>query len=299
MSLLALETDGTDWPNRHLSKMVKAAGLSWHVQDSGAGQAKALVLLHGTGASTHSWAGLLPELAKDHRVIACDLPGHAFTSRPRGGAASLETMASLVPALLAELGIAPSAVVGHSAGAAVALRAVLDGKLAPLPVIGINAALKPFPGIAGKVAPALARALFLNPFAAFLFARRAMDRAAVEKVLSSTGSRLTPEQIDFYHRLFQNAGHIDSTLGMMAKWNLPDLWRDLPRLQSPLHLIVGAHDRTVPPADARLICDLVPQSTITSLAGLGHLAHEEAPMIVADAIRAALTPSMTAQGVAA
>lgn len=290
MSLLALETDGTDWPNRQYSRMVSAASLNWHVQDTGAGPGEALVLLHGTGASTHSWAGLLPELARDFRVVACDLPGHAFTSRPRGGAASLEAMAQLVPALLKAIEITATAVIGHSAGAAVALRAVLDGQLAPVPVVGINAALKPFPGAMGKIAPVMARALFLNPFAAFLFARKAMDRSAVEKVLNGTGSRLSKGQVDWYHRLFQNAGHIDATLGMMAKWNLPDLWDDLPRLQSPLHLIVGGHDRTVPPGDARLIKARVPQTTITTLPGLGHLAHEEAPDAVATAIRQLLAP---------
>ncbi|MCU0881114.1 MAG: alpha/beta fold hydrolase [Hyphomonadaceae bacterium] len=290
MSLLALETDGTDWPNRVLSRMVHAAGLNWHVQDTGIGPGSALVLLHGTGASTHSWAGLLPILGQGSRVVACDLPGHAFTSRPRGGAASLDSMARLVPALLNALEISPAAVIGHSAGAAVALRAVLDGQLAPVPVVGINAALKPFPGAMGKIAPALARALFLNPFAAFLFARKAMDRAAVEKVLAGTGSRLTPAQIDWYHRLFQNAGHIDATLGMMAKWDLASLWEDLPRLESPLHLLVASHDRTVPPGDARQIQARVPHATITTLPGLGHLVHEEAPEVVATAIGRCLAP---------
>jgi magnesium chelatase accessory protein len=289
-SALNLERDGADWPNRSMSRMVRAGSLNWHVQDSGAGPGKALVLLHGTGASTHSWGGLLPLLAQGQRVYAMDLPGHGFTSRPRGGAASLESMAALVPALLEADGIVPSAIIGHSAGVAVALRAILNGTLAPVPVIGLNAALKPFGGAAGAIFPALARALFLNPFAAFLFARRAMDRQAVEKVMSGTGSRLSARQIDWYHQLFQNAGHIEATLGMMAKWNLKDLWHDLPRLTSPLHLIVGGHDRTVPPTDARAIQALVRHATVSTLPGLGHLAHEEAPEKVAAAIIAALEP---------
>ena len=47
-----------------------------------------LLLLHGTGAATHSWRSLAPLLAEHFRVVAPDLPGHGFTSgRPSGGLA--------------------------------------------------------------------------------------------------------------------------------------------------------------------------------------------------------------------
>ena len=56
------EHDGRDWPNRTASRFVSAAGIVWHVQVAGEGPA--LLLLHGTGAATHSWAGVLPLLAR-------------------------------------------------------------------------------------------------------------------------------------------------------------------------------------------------------------------------------------------
>ena len=45
-------TDGRDWPNHAASRFVEAAGMRWHVQVMGSGPA--LLLLHGTGAATHS-----------------------------------------------------------------------------------------------------------------------------------------------------------------------------------------------------------------------------------------------------
>ena len=66
-------TDGADWPNREASRFVEAAGLRWHVQVMGAGPV--LLLLHGTGASTHSWRDVMPKLAAIHR-------GGARSSRP-------------------------------------------------------------------------------------------------------------------------------------------------------------------------------------------------------------------------
>ena len=140
---LVWDTDGRDWPHRAASRFVQAGPLTWHVQEMGEGPA--VVLLHGTGAATHSWRHLMPLLAQDHRVIAMDLPGHGFTrGRPAGGL-TLPCMAAAVTALLDKLEVRPERLIGHSAGAAIALRMVRDGFAVP-EVVGLNAALSPFPG---------------------------------------------------------------------------------------------------------------------------------------------------------
>ena len=89
---LGWERDGSDWPNRRHSRFVDAAGLRWHVQCAGAGPS--LLLLHGTGAATHSWRDVLPRLATRFRVVAPDLPGHGFSSAPEDRGFSLPGMAA-------------------------------------------------------------------------------------------------------------------------------------------------------------------------------------------------------------
>ena len=81
---LLWERDGRQWPHREASSFTEAAGLRWHVQTMAppAPGAPTVWLLHGTGASTHSWRGLLPRLAQNFRVLAIDLPGHGFTGMP-------------------------------------------------------------------------------------------------------------------------------------------------------------------------------------------------------------------------
>ena len=66
-----------------------------------------MLLLHGTGAATHSWRGLAPLLATHFTLIAPDLPGHGFTQTPSDPGLSLPGMARLVAALLAELASRP------------------------------------------------------------------------------------------------------------------------------------------------------------------------------------------------
>ncbi len=126
---LSWASEGRDWPNRAASRFVEAGGLSWHVQEMG--QGPTLLLLHGTGASTHSWRDLLPLLARDFHVVAPDLPGHGFTEAPERDRLSLPAMARSLAALLGKLGVEPEGVVGHSAGAAIAMQMVLTGAVAP------------------------------------------------------------------------------------------------------------------------------------------------------------------------
>ena len=114
---------GKTWPNREASSFVVAGGLRWHVQQMGEGPV--LLLLHGAGAATHSWRDLAPLLARDFRVIAPDLPGHGFTDTPPAEGLSLPGMARSLTSLLQALGVKPFMAVGHSAGAALAIRLAL------------------------------------------------------------------------------------------------------------------------------------------------------------------------------
>lgn len=275
--------DGRDWPNRAHSRFVVAGGLRWHVQV--AGQGPVLLLAHGTGAATHSWRGLLPLLARDFTVVAPDLPGHGFTERPRAEGLSLPGMARGLGQLLRTLGLSPALAAGHSAGAAVIARMTLDGAIAPRALIGLNAALLPFEGIAGQIFSPIARMLAGVPAVPWFFAWRAGDRGLVERLLHDTGSKLDPQGVELYGRLVRRPGHVAAALGMMANWELRPLLRDLRGLRVPLVLVVGGHDRTVPPSDARRLKQLVPGVRILDLPALGHLAHEERPAEVAGLIR--------------
>ncbi len=266
-----------------------AGGLRWHVQTLGEGPV--LLLLHGTGAATHSWRDLAPLLARDFKVIAPDLPGHGFTDTPPGSGLSLDGMARSLEALLQTLGVEPVMAVGHSAGAALALRLALDGKIGPGGVVAINGALAPFPGSAGRLFPAMAQILFLNPFAIQAFAWRASRPGAVERLIESTGSRIDARGLDLYGRLFRTTGHVAGALGMMANWSLQPLVESLPRLKAPLTLLAAEGDRAVPAHVAADVKAVVSQAKVVRLARLGHLAHEESPEAIAELVRQAFPPS--------
>lgn len=276
------EAEGRTWPNRADSRFVETARLRWHVQIMGPDNAPVMLLLHGTGAATHSWRDLAPLLATRFRIVAPDLPGHGFTrGRPAGGLAMPE-MARAVGDLMTALGCDPAVIVGHSAGAAIAIRMALDGVASPCAIVGLGAALLPIPGLAGVLFPSLARALFVNPFAPHVFARLARTPGEAARFLArSTGSRIDAVGIACYERLFATSGHCAGAITMMADWDLPALKRDLPRLGIPLLLVHGAGDSAIPLSNARQAAAIIPSARLVSLPGLGHLAHEEKPCDVA------------------
>ena len=264
MSGLSFAREGADWPNREASRFVEAGGYRWHVQEMG--QGPVALLVHGTAGATHTWRGLAPLLAPDFRVISMDLPGHGFTTSRRPPDLSLPGMSKALVSLRAHL--------------------VAKDELQPELFVAINGAFLPFEGWAGRVFPAMAKLLRFNPFAARLFAWSA-DKTTVANMLNGMGSKLDARGVDLYARLMRSPAHCGGALGMMSSWNLRDMPADVARVACPALLIVGANDRAVSPKEAPRIARLMPQATVESLPGVGHLAHEEKPERVAGRIRAA------------
>jgi magnesium chelatase accessory protein len=275
---LSFERDGADWPNRGASQFVEAGGSRWHLQRAGAGPQ--MLMIHGTGASTHSWEALLPRLASRFSAVAPDLPGHGFTRSKRSPDLSLSGMAVSTAALVKKLDFRPRIVVGHSAGAAILARLCLDGAIAPDLFVSLNGAWLPFEGAARFLFPSIAKLLFLNPLAPRVFAWSA-DRNSVRKLLAGTGSTIDRRGLDLYTRLLSNPVHVGSALGMMANWNLIELTRELPRLRPKMLLIVGADDKAVPPETSRTVAALMTATSVEVVPHAGHLAHEEDPDAVA------------------
>ena len=283
MEPLNWQVDGPHWPLHACSRFVGAAGMRWHVQQLGAGPP--LLLVHGTGATTHSWRSLAPLLAPHFTVTAFDLPGHGFTAGTPKGGMSLDAMSAAVAQLLATLQVFPTFAVGHSAGAAILCRMALDGQAVARHIVSLNGALLPFHRLQRLLFGPVARLLAVSPLAARAVAWSARERGAVLRLLAGTGSVLDTTGVDLYWRLVRSESHVHGALRMMAQWNIETLEHELPRLPVPLTLIVGDADLMVPPAQAERVQRMLPHADLVRLPRLGHLAHEEQPEAIAAIIR--------------
>lgn len=277
------------WPFAQQSRQIACAPHRWHVQEIGAPDGPLVVMLHGAGGATHSWRDLIPLLQDHVRMVALDLPGHGFTRSP-ASRAGLNAMAQDVAGLCRDQGWAPQALIAHSAGAAVALR--LTQILPDRPrVLAINPALAPFEGVAGWAFPMMARLLALNPLTSRLFTMGSSQIRQAERLISGTGSRLSPEGIALYARLMGDRAHVNGTLQMMARWDLNPLLAALPDLPAQCHFLLGENDRAVATKVGETAAARMPDAKVTHLTGLGHLAHEEDPERVAHHCLAFLSPN--------
>jgi len=280
-----------DWPHRGASRFVRAGGLVWHVQRFGAGPA--LLLVHGTAASTHSFRALAQALSGEFEIVMADLPGHGFSGAM--AAPRLPDVAGALGELVATLGVEPALAVGHSAGAAIVIRMTLDGVIRPQALVGLAPALKPFGGAADGLASTVAQLAFVNPLMPRVFAMRANPQR-VGRLIANTGSALEADGTAYYARLLQRHEHVGGALRLMANWNLRQLIADLGALDTPLTLAVGEKDRATPPRDVQAAARRAPAAEVIRLPGLGHLAHEEDPAGAADIIRRALATESACGG---
>lgn len=272
-----------DWPLRASGRPVQAAGRDWWLVEMGPPDAPAVLLLHGLGASGHSFRRLAPALAGRFRVIVPDLPGQGFSAGYRPGRCGLDAMAGDLATLCDGMGVAPVAVIGHSAGAALGLR--LAERQGLRAVVGINAALGQFRGPAALVFPALARGMARLPFVPPLVTRLWGRPSQVERLLDSTGSRHDEVMARCYLHLIRDPGHVAGALAMMAEWDVAPLLARLPKIACPVLLIAATRDRTVPPAISAEAARRLPRADLHALPGLGHLAQEELPDGLASVIR--------------
>ena len=269
-----------DWPNRASARMTRVRPHDWCVVTVGTGPD--ILLLHGAGGSGHSFRALIPELP-GYRCIIPDLPGQGFTRAGNKGRLSIDAMAEDLARLIDHEGWTPTIIIGHSAGAALAVRL---STLIPLQgIIGINAALGSFEGAAGVLFPLLARVLSVTPFVPRFVSRLWGNAPTVRRLLASTGSRLDEAGLVQYITLVQDAAHVDGTLGMMAQWKLDTLMATAPRIITPTLLIATTGDKVVPTRVSRDAAAIMPHATYAEVPKLGHLAHEEAATQVAGLIK--------------
>jgi len=108
-------------------RYVEIAGRQTFYREAGSPEAPAIVLLHGTPASSHMYRNLIPALADRYHVIAPDYPGFGHSERPPVGEFdyTFDSLADHVDALLDHLGLTRYALYVQDYGAPVGWRLAL------------------------------------------------------------------------------------------------------------------------------------------------------------------------------
>jgi len=245
------------------------------VREDGPADGPAVVLLHGFASSLRWWDGVVPTLARDHRVIRFDLLGHGGSEKPKRGY-GMESQARLVATALDRLGVRRAAIVGHSMGGSVATalaeqHAALVESLVILdsPSRDGDAQL-PLTARLGFV-PVLGQAI-----------NRVVPDAMVRDGLESAFAKgfEVPDRFVEDFRDMTYTSYDDSHRGSDDYGEERGLAERLADETPPLLVIFGSEDDLVDPDSAQGY-RRVPQARIVVLDGVGHSPHVERPRATA------------------
>jgi pimeloyl-ACP methyl ester carboxylesterase len=243
------------------------------------GEGPALVLLHGLGASWQSWLENVPEFARDHRVVAMDLPGFGYSEMPVEDI-SIEYYANWTFRLLEALGIDAAALVGNSMGGFVAAEMAIrrPDRVQRLAVVSAAVLWQTY----RRAQPLVQLARLSDAIVARALARTTDDVATRPRLrswaLATAGFRyphLIPKELA--HEMVRSARRTDGflpALEAIADFPLED---ELPKISCPVLIVWGAHDTLVPVKDAKRMEELIPDSRRVVFERTGHVAMLERP----------------------
>lgn len=253
-------------------------------RDSG-GDLPALLLIHGFPTASWDWHEVWDALAKHFRLIAPDMLGFGFSSKPQHHRYSIHEQADIHAQLLAHLGIQQSHALVHDYGVSVMqellARQLEDGKQTYLSACFLN----------GGLYPEMHRARFiqkmmLSPLGPLL--SLLTNKAQFSKSFSAVfgpATQPTPEALDSFWQLIRhNNGHrifhrliryMSDRKTHRSRWT-----NAIEHPAIPVRLINGPED----PVSGQHLLEhykqRVKNADTVSLQGIGHYPQIEAPQAV-------------------
>lgn len=218
------------------------------------GSGPAVLLLHGWGSSLDAFEGIARELAADYQVVRVDLPGFGGSEMPKSDW-YIQDYAEWVQAFLQKVGVAElHAVMGHSFGGRISIKAVSHGLF-------------------------MAQKLVLMGSAGVRQSQTARNRAykAIAKIGKAITAipPLTVLQPRLKKALYKSAGATDYlNAGAMKQIFLntinEDLQADARAITTPALLVWGENDTETPPAQGVQLASCIQGSQLKVLPAAGH-----------------------------
>lgn len=253
------------------SKFLQLGGLSVHYRDKG--QGKPLVLIHGTGASLHTWQGWSGLLRRNFRVIRMDLPGFGLTGPEPSGDYTSEAYVRFIERFAAKLGLETFDLAGNSLGGFIAWRYAVAHPERVRRLILLDAS-----GYPRQHPPPLVFRLAQMPVLSSLLAR--MDpRPLVSRSLRDAyadASKVTPDLVDLYTDLALRPGNRQAFSARVST-SEPDHTGELRQIVAPTLILWGRLDALVPVSDAERFAHDIRPSRLVIYEGVGHVPMEESP----------------------
>ena len=239
---------------------------------------EAVVLLHGTSASLHTWQGWTKALSTDYCVVSMDLPGFGLTGPYTDETTKYNSAnyAKFVIQVLDSLNLKKVTLAGNSLGGKIAWRTAalypdrID-KLILVDAVGYPATPKQVP-----IGFKLAKYSSLTPILS-----RVLPRDVVKKSVLSVyadDSKIDEALIDRYYDLTLRQGNRRALNRRLQEMDNTSDQAQIKELDLPTLIIWGAQDDLIPVENATLFHRNIANSQLKIFNDLGHVPHEEDPV---------------------
>jgi pimeloyl-ACP methyl ester carboxylesterase len=256
------------------------SGAKAHYRDQGNKDGPALVLLHGSNASLHTWEPWVKLLGDQFHVVTVDLPGHGLTIARADDDYTLESMAKFADEFTTAIGVQRFAVAGNSMGGAVAGHVAIayPDRVTQLVLIDSGGVLPPHMP-EPPVFFYLVRVPVLRDFLRLIPGRPVAE--ATLKASFVHQDLVTPDMIDRYWELNRGPGIRMATrkrfsMGIEYFQAQDKFFREnLPKVKMPVLILWGRQDNLIPVATADILKGLIPGAQEIVYDGGGHILQED------------------------
>lgn len=266
------------------------SGARVHYRDQGQRNGPALVLLHGSNASLHTWEPWVTQIGDQFRIISLDLPTHGLTGAVPGDDYSQEGMAKFVDEFTSAIGVERFALAGNSMGGGVSARFALMHPERLTHLILVDASGMPTktprdPGLGFR----LARMPVLQNVMLYLTPRTLFEDGLKKAIADDT--LVTPAMVDRYWELNRRAGNRSATLKRFQ--TPPDNFveQNAAKIATPTLILWGALDTLTPRDMGEAYNAAIKGSKFVVYNDVGHVPMEEVPEQSARAVREFLSPA--------
>lgn len=253
-------------------------GLTVHLRDEGPKDAQAIILLHGSNASLHTWQQWVDRLAGSYRIIRFDQIGHGLTGPHPKGDYSVAAFVDAVDRVARNRGLDKFYLGGNSMGGGVSHAYAIAHPERLLGVILVDASGAP--DARPRQLPIGFR--IMNMPGVNRLATVITPRAVIERSLEGSVSNravITAAEVDEYWELLRHPGNRAATLKRFQTRRestpesaIPAATRAIPAL-----ILWGDEDRLIPVGAAKWFQSVYPDNVTHIYRGIGHIPMEEAP----------------------
>jgi pimeloyl-ACP methyl ester carboxylesterase len=258
------------------SEFVEIDGMQVHFRDQGvATDSLPIVLIHGTGASLHTWEGWISELKNEHRIITMDLPAYGLTGPNATGDYSQDFYSDFMEKFLSKLNIKRCVLGGNSLGGGITWVYALAHPERVSKMILVDAGGYPMVSKSVPIAFQVARI----PVVKNLF-KYILPHSIIEKSLQNVyvhDDRIMPELIERYYDMASREGNRKAFLDRMKSSIKNDKYLKIKTLSMPTLIIWGKGDGLIPTDVAEKFHADLPNDTMVIFKDLGHTPMEEDP----------------------